>query len=33
MTYLKTVHLDLICDSSITPFIGELDFVSFYRAS
>lgn len=31
MVYLKTIHLDLLCDSSIPPYCSELDFVRFYR--
>lgn len=31
MTYLKTVHMDLIAESALIPLIGEMDYVNFYR--
>jgi hypothetical protein len=29
MAYLKEVHLDLVCESDIAPFVSFLDFVNF----
>jgi hypothetical protein len=29
MSYLKEVHLDLVCESDIAPFVSFLDFVNF----
>lgn len=31
MPQLKQYHLDLLCQTSIPPYISELDFVGFYR--
>jgi hypothetical protein len=31
MSVLKQIHLDLLCETNIPPYISELDFVGFYR--
>ena len=33
MSFIKTCHLDLLCETNIPPFASEMDFVTFYRDS